>query len=129
MTVLTRLIGSGGYAFDAFCSSYGLEGTLGEMSSRLARCVNFVKFGLDFLRHVSSFSLNLLSESPSNVCGDRNVTFDLTFTMLTRIVYKYSNLVSRFYLFVSQSEVDFVQTLDELVTDPRGGQDNTACAL
>ncbi|VDP01625.1 unnamed protein product [Heligmosomoides polygyrus] len=93
MTVLTRLIGSGGYAFDAFCSSYGLEGTLGEMSSRLA-------------------SLNLLSESPSNVCGDRNVTFDLTFTMLTRIVYKYSNL-----------------TLDELVTDPRGGQDNTACAF
>lgn len=37
MTVLTRLIGSGGYAFDAFCSSYGLEGTLGEMSSKLAR--------------------------------------------------------------------------------------------
>ncbi|VDO24912.1 unnamed protein product [Haemonchus placei] len=93
MTVLTRLIGSGGYAFDAFCSSYGLEGTLGEMSSRLA-------------------SLNLLSESPSNVCVDRNMTFDLTFTMLTRIVYKYSNL-----------------TLDELVTDPRGGPDNTACAF
>ncbi|KAK6024108.1 hypothetical protein OSTOST_10088, partial [Ostertagia ostertagi] len=93
MTVLTRLIGSGGYAFDAFCSSYGLEGTLGEMSSRLA-------------------SLNLLSESPSNVCVDRNMTFDLTFTMLTRIVYKYSNL-----------------SLDELVTDPRGGPDNTACAF
>uniref|UniRef100_A0A7I4YWT1 Mediator of RNA polymerase II transcription subunit 24 n=1 Tax=Haemonchus contortus TaxID=6289 RepID=A0A7I4YWT1_HAECO len=93
MTVLTRLIGSGGYAFDAFCSSYGLEGTLGEMSSRAS-------------------NLNLLSESPSNVCVDRNMTFDLTFTMLTRIVYKYSNL-----------------TLDELVTDPRGGPDNTACAF
>ncbi|WKY09173.1 hypothetical protein Q1695_001940 [Nippostrongylus brasiliensis] len=93
MTVLTRLIGSGGYAFDAFCSSYGLEGTLGEMSSKLA-------------------SLNLLSESPSNACVDRNMTFDLTFTMLTRIVYKYSNL-----------------SLDELVTDPRGGPDNTACAF
>ncbi|KIH60752.1 hypothetical protein ANCDUO_08987, partial [Ancylostoma duodenale] len=93
MTVLTRLIGSGGYAFDAFCSSYGLEGTLAEMSSKLA-------------------SLNLLSESPSNVCVDRNMTFDLSFTMLTRIVYKYSNL-----------------TLDELVRDPRGGPDNTACAF
>ncbi|KJH45220.1 hypothetical protein DICVIV_08715 [Dictyocaulus viviparus] len=93
MTVLTRLIGSGGYAFDAFCSSYGLEGTLGDMSSKLA-------------------SLNLLSESPSNVCVDRNMTFDLTFTMLTRIVYKYSNL-----------------TLDELVKDPRGGPDNTACSF
>ncbi|ETN86411.1 hypothetical protein NECAME_16360 [Necator americanus] len=93
MTVLTRLIGSGGYAFDAFCSSYGLEGTLAEMSSKLA-------------------SLNLLSESPSNVCVDRNMTFDLSFTMLTRIVYKYSSI-----------------TLDELVRDPRGGPDNTACAL
>ncbi|VDM62181.1 unnamed protein product [Angiostrongylus costaricensis] len=98
MTVLTRLIGSGGYAFDAFCSSYGLEGTLGEMSSKLARHVVLI--------------LNLLSESPSNVCVDRNMTFDLTFTMLTRIVYKYSNL-----------------TLDELVTDPRGGPDNTACSF
>ncbi|KAK6756582.1 hypothetical protein RB195_014791 [Necator americanus] len=93
MTVLTRLIGSGGYAFDAFCSSYGLEGTLAEMSSKLA-------------------SLNLLSESPSNVCVDRNMTFDLSFTMLTRIVYKYSSI-----------------TLDELVRDPRGGPDNTACAF
>ncbi|VDM83211.1 unnamed protein product [Strongylus vulgaris] len=93
MTVLTRLIGSGGYAFDAFCSSYGLEGNLAEMSSKLA-------------------SLNLLSESPSNVCVDRNMTFDLSFTMLTRIVYKYSSL-----------------TLDELVRDPRGGPDNTACAF
>ncbi|KHJ92466.1 hypothetical protein OESDEN_07646 [Oesophagostomum dentatum] len=94
MTVLTRLIGSGGYAFDAFCSSYGLEGNLAEMSSKLA-------------------SLNLLSESPSNVCVDRNMTFDLSFTMLTRIVYKYVQH----------------QTLDELVRDPRGGPDNTACAF
>uniref|UniRef100_A0A1I7WGT0 Uncharacterized protein n=1 Tax=Heterorhabditis bacteriophora TaxID=37862 RepID=A0A1I7WGT0_HETBA len=100
MTVLTRLIGSGGYAFDSLCASYGLEGNLRDMSSTLLFIKSFLDkssfhdgYNLYFV-----FSLNQKSETPTNAFTDRSMTFDLSFTMLTRIAYKYNTLLAYFYL-------------------------------